>query len=51
MGKVKQTRRQLSRFFNWRVSVTLTDGRVLVGTLTGRLLNKNFPLGAEGLDC
>jgi len=33
MGKVKQTRRQLSKFFNWRCSVTLTDGRVLVGTL------------------
>eukprot|EP00411_Alexandrium_monilatum_P115578 CAMPEP_0175659584 /NCGR_PEP_ID=MMETSP0097-20121207/14006_1 /TAXON_ID=311494 /ORGANISM="Alexandrium monilatum, Strain CCMP3105" /LENGTH=238 /DNA_ID=CAMNT_0016965705 /DNA_START=79 /DNA_END=791 /DNA_ORIENTATION=+ len=33
MGKVKQTRRKLSQFFNWRVSVTLTDGRVLVGTL------------------
>jgi len=33
MGKVKQTRRKLAQFFNWRVSVTLTDGRVLVGTL------------------
>eukprot|EP00442_Polarella_glacialis_P030212 CAMPEP_0115084414 /NCGR_PEP_ID=MMETSP0227-20121206/21243_1 /TAXON_ID=89957 /ORGANISM="Polarella glacialis, Strain CCMP 1383" /LENGTH=205 /DNA_ID=CAMNT_0002473211 /DNA_START=68 /DNA_END=685 /DNA_ORIENTATION=- len=33
MGKVKQTRRKLAAFFNWRVSVTLTDGRVLVGTL------------------
>mmetsp|Transcript_90268 Transcript_90268/g.291896 ORF Transcript_90268/g.291896 Transcript_90268/m.291896 type:complete len:231 (+) Transcript_90268:140-832(+) len=33
MGKVKQTRRQLSKFFNWRCSVTLIDGRVLVGTL------------------
>jgi len=33
MGKVKQTRRMLAKFFNWRVSVTLTDGRVLVGTL------------------
>lgn len=28
MGKVKQTRRMLAKFFNWRVSVTLTDGRV-----------------------
>mmetsp|Transcript_60071 Transcript_60071/g.176287 ORF Transcript_60071/g.176287 Transcript_60071/m.176287 type:complete len:206 (-) Transcript_60071:64-681(-) len=35
MGKVKQTRRKLAQFFNWRVSVTLTDGRVLVGTLMG----------------
>eukprot|EP00931_Biecheleriopsis_adriatica_P028522 TRINITY_DN1699_c0_g2_i1.p1 TRINITY_DN1699_c0_g2~~TRINITY_DN1699_c0_g2_i1.p1 ORF type:complete len:223 (+),score=62.28 TRINITY_DN1699_c0_g2_i1:76-669(+) len=33
MGKVRQTRRKLAQFFNWRVSVTLTDGRVLVGTL------------------
>uniref|UniRef100_A0A7S4WC68 Sm protein B n=1 Tax=Alexandrium monilatum TaxID=311494 RepID=A0A7S4WC68_9DINO len=33
MGKVKQTRRKLSQFFNWRVSATLLDGRVLVGTL------------------
>lgn len=33
MGKVKQTRRKLAQFFNWRVSVTLVDGRVLVGTL------------------
>uniref|UniRef100_A0A7S4W8A1 Sm protein B n=1 Tax=Alexandrium monilatum TaxID=311494 RepID=A0A7S4W8A1_9DINO len=33
MGKVKQTRRKLSQFFNWRVSATLVDGRVLVGTL------------------
>merc|ERR1719415_44864 len=28
-----QVRRKLSQFFNWRVSVTLVDGRVLVGTL------------------
>merc|ERR1719506_3074543 len=27
------TRRKLAQFFNWRVSVTLTDGRVLVGIL------------------
>mmetsp|Transcript_126173 Transcript_126173/g.252030 ORF Transcript_126173/g.252030 Transcript_126173/m.252030 type:complete len:189 (-) Transcript_126173:39-605(-) len=33
MGKVKQTRRKLAQFFNWRVSVTLTDGRVFVGVL------------------
>jgi len=33
MGKVKMTRRRLQHFFNWRVSVTLTDGRVLVGVL------------------
>mmetsp|Transcript_32966 Transcript_32966/g.90929 ORF Transcript_32966/g.90929 Transcript_32966/m.90929 type:complete len:198 (-) Transcript_32966:160-753(-) len=33
MGKIKQTRRKLAQFFNWRVSVTLTDGRVLVGVL------------------
>ncbi|CAK0795491.1 unnamed protein product [Prorocentrum cordatum] len=33
MGKVKQVRRRLANFFNWRVSVTLTDGRVLVGVL------------------
>merc|ERR1712137_254303 len=32
-GKVKQTRRKLAQFFNWKVSVTLVDGRVLVGTL------------------
>jgi len=28
-----QVRRKLANFFNWRVTVTLTDGRVLVGTL------------------
>jgi len=33
MGKVKQTRRKLAQFFNWRVSVILTDGRVFVGVL------------------
>mmetsp|Transcript_54446 Transcript_54446/g.151690 ORF Transcript_54446/g.151690 Transcript_54446/m.151690 type:complete len:205 (-) Transcript_54446:46-660(-) len=33
MGKVRQTRRRLAQFFNWRVSVTLIDGRVLDGTL------------------
>mmetsp|Transcript_47568 Transcript_47568/g.87421 ORF Transcript_47568/g.87421 Transcript_47568/m.87421 type:complete len:198 (+) Transcript_47568:124-717(+) len=33
MGKVMMTRRKLAQFFNWRVSVTLTDGRVLVGVL------------------
>merc|ERR1712151_774328 len=33
MGKVKQTQRKLAQFFNWKVSVTLVDGRVLVGTL------------------
>mmetsp|Transcript_51993 Transcript_51993/g.97523 ORF Transcript_51993/g.97523 Transcript_51993/m.97523 type:complete len:213 (-) Transcript_51993:56-694(-) len=33
MGKTAQTRRKLANFFNWRVSVTLTDARVLVGTL------------------
>jgi len=35
MGKVKQVRRKLAQFFNYRVSVTLVDGRVLVGTLMG----------------
>eukprot|EP00747_Dinoflagellata_sp_TGD_P123832 gnl/TRDRNA2_/TRDRNA2_173887_c0_seq1.p1 gnl/TRDRNA2_/TRDRNA2_173887_c0~~gnl/TRDRNA2_/TRDRNA2_173887_c0_seq1.p1 ORF type:complete len:218 (+),score=45.16 gnl/TRDRNA2_/TRDRNA2_173887_c0_seq1:82-735(+) len=33
MGKVMQTRRKLAHFFNWRCSITLTDGRVLVGVL------------------
>ncbi|CAK9028167.1 Small nuclear ribonucleoprotein-associated protein B (snRNP-B) (Sm protein B) (Sm-B) (SmB) [Durusdinium trenchii] len=33
MGKVRAVRRKLAQFFNWRVSVTLTDGRVLVGVL------------------
>eukprot|EP00930_Biecheleria_cincta_P076492 TRINITY_DN636_c0_g1_i1.p1 TRINITY_DN636_c0_g1~~TRINITY_DN636_c0_g1_i1.p1 ORF type:complete len:202 (-),score=50.82 TRINITY_DN636_c0_g1_i1:229-834(-) len=33
MGKVRPVRRKLAQFFNWRVSVTLTDGRVLVGVL------------------
>mmetsp|Transcript_42154 Transcript_42154/g.67280 ORF Transcript_42154/g.67280 Transcript_42154/m.67280 type:complete len:201 (-) Transcript_42154:130-732(-) len=33
MGKTAQTRRRLAAFANWRVSVTLKDARVLVGTL------------------
>jgi len=48
MGKVKQVRRKLAQFFNWRVSVTLTDGRVLVGTLMGVDRHVNLVLcGAE----
>lgn len=33
MGKTAMTRRKLATFANWRVSVTLNDARVLVGTL------------------